>query len=150
MPKLLRGAENAIKHDRGTPLKVDGLATAIFRVALAFDPTILLQSVEDSGQRRFFDPDTGRDLTLGQLVATARKMGQRPPLAHAQAKGLQTLVKLRPPDARGLVQEEAQLLDIAFRHEIVSMLTIPRKSTPSSARAHFQQNDFLFPVIHQP
>jgi hypothetical protein len=91
-------------------------ATAIIWRFASLDPSVVLQAVEQTGQRRFFDPHPLRNLFLGKIISALGKMDERAPLPLAQAKGTQTLVKLRPPGARGAEEHESELVNVGTRH----------------------------------
>lgn len=109
--QLLRCLKDALQHARSPLLQMHGLATPVRGGALALDPSVLLEPIENAGKRRSFYADAIRDLTLRQLIAAASEMRQRGPLAHTQTERAQALVQLRPPGAGGFVEKETKSFD---------------------------------------
>jgi hypothetical protein len=100
-----------------SPLEAIRAATAVAAPVLApFDPTVILQPIEQAGERRFFDAHPLRDFLLGKFVSALRKVDQRPPFALAQAERAQALIKLRAPGARRAEEQKTELVDVGRRH----------------------------------
>jgi hypothetical protein len=93
-----------------------GLASPVLPGWLALHPPVLLEPIENTGERWLLDADARCDFRLRELVTAAREMRERSPLAHAQTERLEALVELRAPNASRLVDEEAELLDVGVRH----------------------------------
>lgn len=81
--KLLRCLKDAVEHASRALLQMDGLAAPIRGRALSLHPSVLLEAIEDTRERRPFHTHTICDLALRELVAAPRQMRQRGPFAHA-------------------------------------------------------------------
>src|SRR6476620_12071572 len=95
---------------------MDDLATPILFRAAAFNPAIVLEAIEQSRHGGAFDPHPIRDLLLGEFISTLGKMHKRPPFSLAEAERPQTLVELCAPGAGGPEEDQAELVDIEWRH----------------------------------
>ena len=135
MPQHLRRFENPIKHRGGSALEVHRLTTPIVTRRLPLHPAVLLKSIQNACECRLFNADPRCDFLLRKLVRAPRKMDERGPFALAQTERPQTLIELRPPDARGIAQEQTDFFYVAIRFQIVSLLTIRRLSSRRAAES---------------
>lgn len=93
------------------------LATPVARGTAALDPSVILQTIEQAGQRRSLDSHSLGDFLLGEFVSAERKMNQGAPFALAQPQGSKTLIESCPPRSGGAEKHESQFIDVWRRHE---------------------------------
>jgi hypothetical protein len=107
---------NLREDARGTALEMHGFAAPIVGRGLTFDPTLALEPMEQTDERRLFHADALREIALSELALIFRKMTERTPLCLAQPQRPQTFVELVPPGARGAMEERADLLLVDGGH----------------------------------
>jgi hypothetical protein len=99
------GLLNFLEQGARFCLELDGLAAAIVRRILAFDPAVLFEFAQQSRESWFFDPESLREVALGEMAA--REMGEGAPPGLTQAERAQALIEPVAPDPRGLLDELA-------------------------------------------
>ena len=115
-PEVVGGIKNLVEHGLGTPLEMDGLAAAICRRAAALDPAVFLETIEQAGQSRAFDPHPFRDFLLGKRVSALGKMNERSPFSLAEPERAEPLVEPGAPGPGSAEENQAKLADIRRRH----------------------------------
>jgi hypothetical protein len=104
--------ENFIEHGLRAALEMDRLAAPILCRPAALDPAVVLQAVEQSRERRSFNPHAFGDFLLGKFVSSLGQMHERPPFSLAQPEGTQALIELRAPGARRAEKDKTELVNV--------------------------------------
>jgi hypothetical protein len=112
LAQIVSRIKNLIENRFGTPLEMDRLATPIVGGTPALHPAIVLEAIEQSGERCTFDSHPLRDFFLSEPVSALRKMHQRPPFPLAQAERPQPLIEPRPPGTGGAEKDKTEFAEI--------------------------------------
>jgi hypothetical protein len=112
----LRGIENFVEDSFRATLELDDFAPPVVGRFSPLDPTVLLEPVEQTGQRWLFDAHALSDFLLREFVPTLGKVNQRAPLALAQAERAETLIESRAPGTGGAEEQETELIGASRWH----------------------------------
>ena len=122
--QVVSRVENLVENGFGTALEMNGFTAAILGGPAALDPAVFLQPVEETGQGGSFDAHPLGNFFLGKFVATLGKMNKRAPFPLAQPERPEALIEPGAPGPGGAEEDEAELVDVGWRHaELISVLT---------------------------
>lgn len=134
----------------GPALEMDRLAPSIRLGPAAFDPAVVLESIEQARQGCAFNSHALGDFLLGAIVSSLGKMNKRPPFPLAQAEGAEPLIEPGAPGAGGPEEDQAELVDVWRRHvQLISVLT-NRMFRGLSIAANLRQEHRVIAVIGDP
>src|SRR4051812_36449172 len=114
--QIVGGIENFLEDRLGASLEVDGFAATILLRPAAFDPAIIFQPVEQTGESRALDAHALGDFLLGECISALGKVDERPPFSLAQAKRAQALVEPGAPGPGRAEKHETEFVDIGRWH----------------------------------
>jgi hypothetical protein len=110
------GVENLFEDSFRAALEMDDFAPAVVGRFLPLNPTVLLEPVEQTGERWLFNAHAVSDFLLREFVPTLRKENERAPLALAQAERAETLIEFGAPGTGGAEQQKTELIRVNKRH----------------------------------
>jgi hypothetical protein len=80
------------------------------------NPTVILEPVEQTSERGFFDAHPLSDFLLREFVPALRNVDERAPLALAQAERAETLIEFGAPGTGGAEEQETELASVSRWH----------------------------------
>jgi hypothetical protein len=110
------GVENLFEDSFRATLEVDDLAPPVVGRLSPLDPTVLLQAIEQAGERWLFNAHALGDFLLREFVPTLGKENERAPLALSQAERAQTLIEFGAPGTGGAEEQETELIGVSRGH----------------------------------
>jgi hypothetical protein len=110
------GVEYFFEDSFRATLEVNDFAPPVVGRFLPLDPTVLLEPVEQTGERWLFNAHALSDFFLGELVPALGNVNERAPLALAQAERAQTLIEFRAPGTSGAEEQKTELIRISLAH----------------------------------
>jgi hypothetical protein len=121
----VRGVENFFEDSFRATLEMDDFAPPVVGRFSPLNPTILLEPVEQTGERWFFNAHALSDFLLREFVPTLGNVDERAPLALAQAERAETLIEFGAPGTSGAEEQKTELIRVSRWHgrKLVSVLT---------------------------
>jgi hypothetical protein len=110
------GVENFVEDSFRATLEMNDFAPPVVGRFLPLNPTVLLEPVEQSGQRWLFNAHALSDFFLREFVSTLGKVNERAPLPLTQAEWTQTLIKFGAPGTGGAEEQETELVSVSRWH----------------------------------
>ncbi len=114
MPEFAGGGINLLDDRLRAAAQMDCLAASILGRFLALDPAVALQSMQDAGKGRLFNPDQGGQLALSERGLGRGQVYQSHPFTLAQAEWAEAFVEAVAPGAGGAGQAHADFFEVVF------------------------------------
>src|SRR5206468_4992109 len=108
--------ENLLEHRLRAALEMDDLAPPIIGRFAPFDPTVLLETVEQTREGWPLNAHPLGDLLLRELVSTLGQVDERAPLPLAQAERTQALIEFGAPGTGGAEEQKTELVNVGTAH----------------------------------
>jgi hypothetical protein len=112
----VRGVKNFFEDRFRATLEMDDFAPPVVGRFSPLNPTVLLEPVEQTSERGFFNAHPISDFLLREFVPTLRNVNERAPLTLAQAERAQTLIELGAPGTSGAEEQKTELISVSRGH----------------------------------